>query len=305
MRLAITRKLALPALFLLFDLAVLAQGHGPGGDDPPGHEGHEGHEIEHNLVLPQVAVGPNITTTIVLHNLGGPDSLPWATAQQLQIKGTIFFFNPDGTPMIVNGPDGPASEFPFVLEQSRTLFLQFAAGGIDRGGWALIGLSDDSNGDHWGMMDGHHPEGGERLMATAFYSIFQGGGIASQVGVIPSVFESQRNLNSILAVQADDNGVETGIAVVNISGQEAKVDLTLRGTDGQVVAATTLDLPAGNQKARFLNELFGDQLPIPFLGTFEVSSTDDGVIILGLLSNDGLLTSVPTRHYGHWTEDDN
>lgn len=298
------RLQALLTAFFLSGAALLAQGQGPGhgpGEPPEDFPGFAGHHLEHNLVLAQVAVGPNATTTIVLHNLGNPQRLAWASADELEVSGTIFFFNPDGTPLEVTPAQGdPSSEVPFLLGPSQIAFLDFSAAGPDRSGWALIELGDDdSEGDPWGLMDGHSPQRGERLMATAFYTIQGQGGAQSQVGVIPAVFERGLHLTSVLAAQAGGN-LDTGVAVVNIDSQAADIQLRLRSADGQMVASTMINLPAGNQVARFLKELFGQQLPEPFQGTLEVVSDEDGVVTLGLLSNQGLLTSIPTRHFGQW-----
>jgi len=57
-----------------------------------------------------------------------------------------------------------------------------------------------------------------------------------------------------------------------------------------------------NQTARFVNELFEDQdFSGGFRGTLEIRSDAEGIVSMGLLMTEGLLTSLPAHHFGRWT----
>jgi hypothetical protein len=134
-------------------------------------------------------------------------------------------------------------------------------------------------------------------MATAFYSFKEGTQVLSRVGVIPSLYEMRRYLTSVLPVQYQDD-LNTGVAVVNTSSETVSVELRLRDTDGNLLATKSLSLPAGNQIARFVNEVFAGAIPSKVQGIMEVTTYDEGVVVLGLLMSQGIMTAIPTHHHG-------
>lgn len=294
------------ALFLRALTPAYGQGPGPGmgsggGDGPGSLAGFRGHELEHNLVLPQLATGKDITTTLVLLNVGDPLRLGWLSETDLETRGSVYFFHSDGSPLelMVNG-QGPASEFSFSLKASALLTLDLTSSGPNRPGWALIEVEEGAGQPSWGMRDNHDVYRGERLMAHVFYTLSgQPGEILSRVGVFPAVYEREHFFTSLMSVQYGVQ-TDTGVAVVNTSGQTVSVELRLK-KDGQVLAATTLSLAPGNQTARFVSELFAGLVPEGFSGILEVSTTQEGVVAMGLLMAQNTLTSIPTLHFGRWS----
>lgn len=259
--------------------------------------GHDGRELNHNLILPQLAVGQSYTTTIVLLNLGDPDRMGWISRDRLQARGKIIFYRQDGTrfPVSVNR-SAPASEFSFSLDASKSTAFEVSASGQDTSGWALIEVEDDDDSG-WGRMDDYDLHRGGKLMATTFYTHNSGGNTLSRVGVVPSLYETLRFLNFVVPA-TQDTGISTGVAIVNAGLSSATVNLRLRDFDGSTVASSSLRLPPGNQIARFVDQLFSNTVPARFQGILEVSSNEEGVVMLGLLVSQGILTSIPTFHYG-------
>lgn len=310
-------------IFSLFISATvsLAQGMGPGmgpgpGNGGPGSDddffGYMGHEIEHNLVVPQVAVGPQVKTTLILLNFASPQQMSWASPGNLQVSGTVFFFKGDGTPLSVSVNSGQlVSQYDFSLNPPGLLKLELSASQGLTTGWALVKVDDDSaDGSSWGMMDGQAPHRGQRLMATVLYTLMAGEQIQSQVGVIPSVYERGHFLNSIIPVQFrrdEKTGsveVNTGVAMVNTGAEAASINLRLLDGTGQVAAERSLDpleLASGHQRALYVDQLFPGVLEGTFTGFMEVSTGSEGVVALGLLQSQGVLTSIPVHHYGVWT----
>ncbi|MFZ0428692.1 MAG: DUF5719 family protein [Acidobacteriota bacterium] len=80
-----------------------------------------------------------------------------------------------------------------------------------------------------------------------------------------------------------DIGTITGIALVNPTGQDAQVTLTLRGPDGSLLTGTGITNPArftvgkGKQLAQLLDEWFHAKLPADRVGWVEVTSPRDGI----------------------------
>ena len=259
--------------------------------------GYNGHELEQNLVLPQLVVGDSYSMTIALVNLGDPDRMGWLTQEQLQTKGKISFYRQDGTRLSVSVNGGaPVTELRFALEPARSAYFELAASGADVSGWALIEIDDDG-GETWGRMDDDAMRRGHRVMATAFYTLKNAGQALSRVGVTPSLYEMNRYFSSLLAARQDAD-TWTGVAVVNTGATATLVTLRLKDTEGTVLATASLSLGAGSQTARFIHELFGGAVPERFQGTLELSTSGEGVVALGLLVSKGILTSIPTFHYG-------
>jgi hypothetical protein len=289
------------SILLVFASSVSAFSQMPGmrsGSGPRTFRGHEGRELEHNLVLPQIAVGERYSTSIMLFNFGDPGLMSWLSNEQLQTRGRISFHNQDGTPLRLSVNGGlPVSEYPFLLEPRKSLYLVLTSSGPDAAAWALIEIEESEDDSSWGMMDDREMVRGARVMATAFYSFKEGTQVLSRVGVIPSLYEMRRYLTSVLPVQYQDD-LNTGVAVVNTSSETVSVELRLRDTDGNLLATKSLSLPAGNQIARFVNEVFAGAIPSKVQGIMEVTTYDEGVVVLGLLMSQGIMTAIPTHHHG-------
>ena len=276
---------------------------GPGGGHGPGFRdmtGFAGAPLEHNLVLPQVAVGPDITTSIVLLNWGNSQNMPWLTPQQLRTTGHVLFFDSAGNPLSLRIDNTTnESDHPFTLDAAQMVRLNLTSpDSTTKVGWALIEVDEQITGQStWGMMGDHPIIRGERLSASAVFSAKQGNQLRSQVGVIPSLFQRSLFLNTVLPASANANG-ETGLAIVNTGSGSAGINLTLRKPDGSVAAQTQISLAAGNQTARFVRELFGTAVPADFDGYMEVSSDSEGIVTMGIIVTQGVLTAIPTLHMG-------
>ncbi len=291
---------------IFFAFALLprgfAQGSGMMGSGTlPSLIGYGAHEINQNLVLPQIAVGQHYNTSIQLMNMGNAQQMSWVTLQNLKSTGKMFFYRQDGSPLsvAVNG-GAPASEYAFSLNplQSASFDLSFA--GTDTSGWALIAVDDNPSVPSWGMMNGLQMSRGARIMATVFYAYRDGSNPESRVGVIPSMYEMGMFKTSLMAVESQQD-LYTGIAIVNTSAIPVDVQLQLKDLNGNVLATTPLSLAPGNQIAKFSTELFGNALPSGMPGFMQISTNNDGVVTMGLLMSQGIMTSIPVMHYGQIT----
>ena len=125
-------QIQIPALslFLMTATALGQMGGGMGPGDGPGHDddsfpGWRGHELEHNVVLPHVAVGDQVTMTLVFMNMGGPQRMGWFDEDEdYTVTGTVRFFTDDGDPMLVEINGVLAAEFPLSLDASALFALR-------------------------------------------------------------------------------------------------------------------------------------------------------------------------------------
>jgi hypothetical protein len=288
---------------LLVSLTSLAMAQGSGmmgsGTTLPTMPGYQGHELAENMVVPQFAVGDHYTTSMVLINMGNMAQMPWMTPPALQLTGEINFYHQDGTPLqvSVNGASA-VSTYPFTLAASNSVSLEMSAAGGDFSGWALIQVNDDGT-NLWGMMNGQQMMRANRIMATVDYNYKEGGQMISRAGVMPDVYEIQHYSTSLIPAQMQ-NGINTGVAIVNTSAQDTTVQLTLKNANGATIATRQLPLPAGNQIARFIDQaqFFGGMFTGPFNGFMQIDAPSEGVVAMGLLMTGEIMTSIPTQHHG-------
>ena len=84
--------------------------------------------------------------------------------------------------------------------------------------------------------------------------------------------------------------------MVNISSQDATVELRLWDRYGQLNSMQTVSLHAGQQIAQYVHNRF-EGLPDGFQGFLEFTTDNEGIVAMGLLDEQGMLISVPMRHY--------
>lgn len=272
------------------------------GSGPGDFTDHEGHQMDHNMVVPQIAVGEHYTTTLVLLNLGDTEQMGWMSDEDFRTTGTVYVYKQDGTRLPVSVDGGaPVSKLPFSLDAGTTAHFDLTSVGPDTPGWALIDIDEPQGSPSWGMRDDHDMRRGERVMATVFYTYTEGNQAISRVGVIPSLYVMGRFFTSITAVQSEED-LSTGVAVVNSGSETATIDLKLKDADNRLLATRQLFLQPGNQVARFIPQLFPeDGIPVHFQGFLEIHTRNEGVVTLGMLVSQGILTSIPTLHYGRIT----
>jgi hypothetical protein len=281
------------SIFLLaIGMPAHAQGSGMMGGTS-GMMGFGSHLMDHNLVIPQLAVGQDYVSTLSLINLGNIQMMNWVPAQDLGTTGTVYFYKQDGSPMLVavNG-SSPVSQMPFSLSPSETARFDLTAAGATMAGWAFVNIDSTAGSYSWGMMDGQAMTGGMRVMANVSYAYQNGSQVISRVGVPASMYQMGHFFNSDMPATFD-----TGVAVVNMGAQTTTIQLQLNDANGQMIANKQILLPAGNQIARFVSEMF-DGLPADFQGFLHIQTSDEGVVAMGLMMTDGIMTSIPMLHYG-------
>jgi hypothetical protein len=114
-------------------------------------------------------------------------------------------------------------------------------------------------------------------------------GGAAEVGLLPSEMTTQ----AMIFVRASERlSRNMGIAVANPAGAPTSVTMTLRDTEGTVIASKTIMMTAFQQTARFVSELFADADLRDFTGTITITSTNP-VALAGLRFRGVTFSTIP------------
>jgi hypothetical protein len=134
--------------------------------------------------------------------------------------------------------------------------------------------------------------GSARLATTAKvggFAIFRDGG-TGQEAVVP--LETRKANGYILAFD-NANGLATGLALANLSGQAVNVPLVLRDDQGSVLGTPTINLPAGGHTSFLLTPTYAATAGKRGSVEFDTPSGSQ-ISVLGLRATPaGTLTTVP------------
>jgi hypothetical protein len=201
------------------------------------------------------------------------DGAGWSTQFTLinpsdsPISGTLTFFDQDGRSV-------DTLDYSIPSRRSRQFSTDGASAQV-RVGSARITASPGSVA----------PAGAEIV------SFKQGG-----VTVTETAFQSNA-AGSAFRMYAETG---TGVAIVNSSNVQSRVDLQLTRMDGAPAAAGSLVIPAFGQRALFLDQIMGLDSLDAFKGILRISSADQvQIAVAGILRRvnergDVLLTTMPT-----------
>ena len=248
--------------------------------------GHGGHPIDKNLIFPDVVVGGGVSTQIILMN----------PQPGLDVTGNLFFFNQDGTPLQVMNNGQTVSQVAVTIPAGGSDFVDFT--GVDANsqtptiGWALLDVPGPGQGQN---------DPRTHVFGSATFTTTQGTNTTGQVGVVAGRYALGANHTVVIPVIIQGTAVNTGVALVNAGADPMTLTFQLMDEQGTVVqqGATVTPpispLASGNQVALFLNQLFqgfgfnnND-----FRGTLVITTQQEGLVALGLLTNNSLLTSIP------------
>jgi plastocyanin len=252
-----------------------------------GQGGFMGHTIDQNLVFPHFVLGPDISTQLIIMN-PRPGSA---------VSGTLFFFSQDGTPFEVSSGGQNVSQIQLTVPAGGTSFVNVAATTQELAiGWALLDVAAGSGQDDPRL----------RLSGSVIFTTSQNQTTLGSVGVVASRFEPATHHEIAIPVTVQGESINTGVALVNAGTEPLTLSFELRNAAGNVVQNAATIQPAisplalGNQVARFVTELFdgfgfsGND----FQGTLVMSTEQEGLEAVGLLTTDSLLTSIPVVHFG-------
>jgi plastocyanin len=243
--------------------------------------GHMGHRIQKNLVFPHFVLGGGITSEVILLNPGPGQA----------VTGTLYFFNQDGTPLTVRSNGQPVTQIAATVPAGGGRFITVESNSNDLVvAWALFEAAGDDltfSGDALR----------ERLSGSIVFTRQVAGVTVTKVGVVTGRYETggQRTL-TFPAIKSGD--VNTGVAVANSGPSALDLTIQLHDQSGNLVATangnqTVSPLAPGNQRARFLTELFPGLNLAGFRGTMTILANGEGLVVTGLITDGDTVTTVP------------
>jgi hypothetical protein len=127
-------------------------------------------------------------------------------------------------------------------------------------------------------------------VSTLTYGIVHNAIVESQAAILPTPLTTGTSL-PVDYVQSIGRNI--GVAIANPNGGAAAITLTLRDEQGASASSVTLTIPAGNQIARFVSELFpADAVGNAFTGSLSIQSSV-AVSIVGLRFSGQEFSTVP------------
>jgi plastocyanin len=253
-----------------------------------GQGGFMGHTIDQNLVFPHFVLGPDITTELIIMNPRSGSA----------VTGTLFFFRQDGNPLQVSSGGQNVNQLQLTVPAGGTSFVNVTTATQELTiGWALLEVAAGSGENDLRS----------RLSGSVIFTTTQDQTTVGSVGVVASRFQPGAPHRQIaIPVTVRGTSINTGVALVNSGSEPSTLTIQLRNAAGNVVQnAATIEPPIsplapGNQVARFVTELFqgfgfNDN---DFQGTLVVSTEQEGLEAVGLLTTGPLLTSIPVVHFG-------
>ena len=219
---------------------------------------------ELGTVFPQIAIGGGYFTQLILINPGSET-----------LRGEIRLYSSDGTPLLARIADTVVEDIAYTVQPGGAFQVELdgATESVVVGQAVLT------------------PEPGNA--APAGTAVFQ---VRNGLNVIAEAAAAAEPATTLFRIVVDYIGTQTGIAVANPGDGTADLTLTLRDRYGDIEATVTSTLPARNQMAVYVHELFGS-VADGYSGLIEVESTQPVVpVTLKLTQNsrdETVLTTLP------------
>lgn len=221
------------------------------------------------LIFPQFADGGGFATTFSFVEMDTTDSS----------AGILEVFQQNGEPREVRIGFQVGSVFDLVFQGTAFFLRTSGEGQTAVPGWARATAPEDAQG-----------------VATIEFRDKRG----SLVTLVSVVAEPPGR--GFLVPVRRSREVNTGIAVANVSDSAETIDITVT-IDGRDTYHSALVLKERMQVAKFIDEFEFDEgdLPGEFSGTvrIDVRGIQESVGVLGLILEDGVLSSVPALKADH------
>ena len=228
------------------------------------------YEIAYRIYFAQVADGSGQNTLVTANN-----------STDVEVTGSVFFFDSSGNPMSLPVDGDSLSEVPLVVPAHSAAAIQTdGTSGTPLAGYAVV-VSD-------GPLSG----------SSIFTFSDEMGEIVSEAGVASSSSTGMANIyvevrpaaGMASTVTGLASALNTGVAVVNTAGVQNTVNYTLLDGDGVEAGAVALVMEAGAHAAQFVDQIFPDETAGGFAGTLVISS-DLPFTVTGLRTLSGIQLS--------------
>jgi hypothetical protein len=234
-------------------------------------------ELFGGSVLPQFVAGGGWTTEVVLVN-----------PAEKEMAGTITFTDQAGELAGINSGNASGASFDYRVAAKSAWRLRTADTGALQLGSVRINAA----------------AGADTPVGFLIFS-FQSGSVTVSAAGVPAARPASATRLFIEgagpSTALEPGWLQTGLAISNANSTvPVRVSFDLTTLNGESTGFRgDLDIPAGGQVARFVNELPGfAALPVPFQGVLRVSAPSTSIVVIGLRGRynergEVLLTTIP------------
>ncbi|MFZ0428970.1 MAG: hypothetical protein WAO20_12705 [Acidobacteriota bacterium] len=220
-----------------------------------------------------------LVTRLVLNNPNGDPN---------QIRAQ--FFNQNGDPLDVSVDGNVASEKVFTVPGQGSLQpLLESAGGETSIGWMMLTSQSDRTFRSAVVFSANTPSND----ATPASGVS-----AAHLRTEAGISSSELDTRHVLRVDASQDGLNTAFAIANPTGADAHIRLLLQPDSGDSLTADPLTLPAHNQTARFVTEMFDLPLNSDLEGRLLILSDTDLAVTSLETVNGEAFASLPSGTAG-------
>ncbi len=228
------------------------------------------------LDLPDLADGGGWTTQIVLANTGDRVA-----------TGRVVFVSPSGSQLALTVNGQPGSTFPYSIPSRSSIRMQTAGTGNDIKSGRVRVVPENDTAAPSGFEIFSYRNGGSTVTEAGVAAVPPGNGFR---------FYGE-NFGPLFA----PGSMQTGMAVSNVSTVDTSLMVELIALDGTPIRTGSLAVPAGGQRALFLQQISGFQtIPDHFQGIVRVTSSSP-ISVVGLKGqynerNEFLISAVPAAN---------
>ena len=228
---------------------------------------------------------PSSSATYLPHfaaNAGWRTDLVLINDSDSPISGTVYFMDPAGNPATVAVGSVTISSLAYSISQRRTMKIILP----NTPGAAL----------QTGSVKVLPVPGTTPAVPLGIFSYTPANIRVSEAAMIGTSGTQFRTYVENSGTSGSVGSINSGLAIANLDGVQASVNLQLFKLDGTSAGSTTISIPAGARVAQFLSEMF-PSVSTSFKGVMRISSTDN-LSVAGLRArynerSELLITTVP------------
>jgi plastocyanin len=237
--------------------------------------GVNGIEIDGNLIFPQIVAGGGYTTDVFLMNPG----------DLTDVSGVLYLFSEQGLPLTLRYNGNPVTQVSVNVPRGSVQKITLTViPDVVTVGWAMFVTNPGT------------PNPLPEVFGSVVYTDVSGTTLLGQVGVLGTRYSIGNFGRLSMPVQVVNN-LSTGFALVNAGSSPLNVAFQLKDASGNILSSDTSlsisPLMPGQHIARYVPQIYPNLSLNNFLGSLNVITSGEGLVLLGLILNGSVLSPIP------------